>query len=207
MLKNNKVTLAGAGIALGLAMLASPTPNAQAATFSYSGTTVGAPIWTRAEANGVDIPVANTGNGTAVSYSTFGFTVSAVDSYTFLSTGINPTNWDNYTLLYKTAFNPTTPLLGAIIGNDDKDRIGLSGFTTMLSPGTNYFLVTTGWLNSNAGTFTNTITNSGLGTVSALTATAVPEPATIIGTLTAVGYGMYSRRKMKLAESIDKKTV
>jgi hypothetical protein len=208
MLTNNKVTLAGAGIAMGLAMLVSPTLSAQAATFTYSGTTLGAPTWNRPEANGVNAPtILSTPLGTAVAYRSFGFTVSSSDNYTFSSIGSNPINWDNYTFLYKNSFNPNTPLVNAIIGNDDNPTIGLSGFTTSLSPSVNYFLVTTGWRNTDAGTFTNTITNSGLGTVSAIAATAVPEPATILGTLAAFGYGAYSRRKMKLAGSIDKKTV
>jgi hypothetical protein len=202
MLKNYKVTFASAGIALGLTALAAISPQAQAATLN-TGTTIGAAIWNRPIIG--NPPTALSAVGTAVPYSAFGFTVSDPGSYTFQSTATSPTNWDNFTVLYQKTFNPANPLINAVISNDDNPTIGLSGFTIALDPSTNYFLVTTGFGNGDFGAFTNTIT--GVGTATAIATTAVPEPATILGTLTAVGYGVYSRRKIKLAGSIDKKTV
>jgi hypothetical protein len=206
MLKNNKTTFAGASIFLGwTVLLSSLTPNAQAATFTYTGTTVGAPTWNRPAADPSGLIAGISGvSGEAVPYNSFGFTVSAPDSYVFQSTA----TFDNYTFLYQNSFNPTlgNELKNIIIGNDDYLGIpgSKSGFTTALNPGINYFLVTTGFENSNIGTFSNTIT--GAGNVSRINATSVPEPATILGSLAAFSYGIYARRKMKLAQSIDKET-
>jgi hypothetical protein len=199
MLKNHKVTFAGAGIALGLTALVSIAPQAQAATLN-TGTTAGALTWNRPIAI---VPPVLSSVATAVRYNSYGFTVSTPGSYTFQSNATD--NWDNYAFLYQKAFNPASPLTGYVTGNDDNPTIGLSGFTIALDPGTNYFFVTTGFDNGNFGAFTNTIT--GVGTAMAIGTTAVPEPATILGTLTAVGFGAYSRRKLKLAGSIDRNTV
>ncbi|WP_051038935.1 PEP-CTERM sorting domain-containing protein [Chamaesiphon minutus] len=198
MLKNNKLTFASASIIWGWTVLMSPiAPSAQAVTFTYSDTTIDAPTWVRPVDNGPNPPTSVSNN--TVNYSGFGFTVSAADNYIFQSTA----NFDNYTFLYQNTFNPTfgNELNNIVIGNDDNPTLGLSGFTTALNPGTNYYFVTTGFDNNQSGTFTNSIT--GAGNVSAIP-TAVPEPATILGTLAAFGYGAYARRKMKLAETIDK---
>ena len=179
-------------------------PTAQAATLTYTGTTIGAPTWNRPVDNFANPPVAISGGaGEAVPYSSFGFNVSAPGNYVFQSTATSP-NFDNYTFLYQDSFNPTSPFLNILIGNDDNPTPGLSGFTKALSAGTNYFFVTTGFDNTDAGTFSNTIT--GAGNISAITATSVPEPATFLGTLAAFGYGVYFRRKNQLTRSIDKTT-
>jgi hypothetical protein len=197
MLKTNKATFVGASIAWGLtASISSLTPSAQAVTFTYNGTTVGGSVFNRPFPNFSSPPVAISN---ASPYSSFGFTVSAPDSYVFQSTA----NYDNFTVLYRNSFNPADSVFNAIIANDDNPIEGLSGFTTALNPGINYFLVTTGFDNLATGTFTNTI--DGAGTVSPITATSVPEPATILGSLAAFGYGVYSRRKTKLDRSVTKK--
>jgi hypothetical protein len=200
MLKSNKFTFVGASIICGWTVLMSPiAPSAQAVTFTYSDTTIGAPTWIRPVDNGSNPPTSV--SNTPVNYSSFGFTVSTADNYIFQSTA----NFDNYTFLYKNTFNPTlgNELSNIVIGNDDNPLAGLSGFTTALNPGTNYFFVTTGFASTDVGTFNNTIT--GAGNVSPIPSTAVPEPATILGTLAAFSYGAYARRKMKLTGSIDKK--
>jgi hypothetical protein len=201
MLKNNKATFIGASIAWGLtASMSSLTPSAQAATFTYSDTTVGGSVFNRPVDNFSSLPTAVSGAaGEAVPYNSFGFTVNAPDSYVFQSTA----NFDNFTVLYRNSFNPIDPIFNAIIANDDNLTVGLSGFTTALNPGTNYFLVTTGYDNPDAGTFTNTIV--GAGTISPIAATSVPEPATILGSLAASGYGVYSRRKTRIDRSVTKK--
>ncbi|PSB44377.1 PEP-CTERM sorting domain-containing protein [Chamaesiphon polymorphus] len=195
-----KITIAGAGIALGLTVLSSIAPKAQAVTFS--GTTVAAPTWTRP--NEGTPPSANTGIGTAVSYSSYAFNVDASGSYNFVSLATIPSAWDNYTFLYRNAFNPATPLVNAIIGNNDFMGVpgfGLSGFTTNLTAGVNYFFVTTGNTNTSVGAFTNTITGSG--NVLGGSVASVPEPSTILGSALAFGYGIYSKRKLKIAQLLD----
>jgi hypothetical protein len=202
MLKNNKATFVGASIAWGLtASISSLTPSAQAVTFTYTGTTIGGSVFNRPFSNFSSPPTAISGGaGEAVPYSSFGFTVSAPDSYVFESTA----NFDNFTVLYRNSFNPADSVFNALIANDD--LLGLpdynSGFTVALNTGINYFLVTTGYDNLNAGTFSNRI--DGAGTVSR-TATSVPEPATILGSLAAFGYGVYSKRKVKIDRSVTKK--
>jgi hypothetical protein len=195
MLRNNKFTFISASIICGWTVLMSPiAPSARAATFTYTGTTVSAPTWVRPNDNGPNPPTSVSNN--TVNYSSFGFTVSAADNYVFQSTA----NFDNYTFLYKNAFDPTfgNELNNIVIGNDDNPTGGLSGFTTALNSGTNYYFVTTGFDNTQFGTFSNSIT--GAGNISAIP-TAVPEPATILGSIAAFGYGAYTRRKMKLAQS------
>jgi hypothetical protein len=200
MLKNNKFTFAGASIAYGLTVLmCSLAPNAQAATLTYTGTTVDAPTWIRPNDNFANPP--NSVSQNTVNYSSLGFTVSAPDNYVFQSTA----NFDNYTFLYKNSFNPTfgNELNNIVIGNDDLpgSYTGFkSGFTTALDPDINYFLVTTGFDSNAVGTFNNTIT--GVGNI---TPTSVPEPATILGTLAACGYGGYTRRKMTLVRATTTK--
>jgi hypothetical protein len=198
MFANTKVTFTSTSILLGFTALISSlvVPRVQAATFTYTGTTTGAPTWNRPVENFNSPPTAISGaSGEAVPYNSFGFMVSAPDNYVFRSTA----NFDNYTFLYQNYFNPTNPLLNILIGNDDNPTIGLSGFTKSLTAGTNYFLVTTGFDNPDVGTFRNTITGAGN-----ITPTSVPEPATILGSLVAIGYGVYARRKMQLARSSDK---
>jgi hypothetical protein len=192
MLGVKKITVAGAGFALGLATLSSIAPKAQAVTFF--GTTVSAPTWTRP--NEGTPPTANTGTGTAVPYSSYAFNVDAAGSYDFASLA----SFDNYTFLYRNAFNPSTPLVNAITGNNDILFAGVSGFTTNLLAGVNYFFVTTGNTNTSSGTFFNVINGPGIREGSV---TAVPEPGTILGSALAFGYGIYSKRKMKLARLLD----
>lgn len=203
MFKSNKATFIGASIAWGLTVAIFPTaPSAQAATFTYTGTTIGGPVFNRPVANFSSPPTAVAGPGGAmVSYSTFNFNVTAPDSYDFQSTA----SFDNFTVLYQNSFNPADSVANAIIANDDNPTIGLSGFKTALNPGINYFLVTTGFSNPDAGTFSNEI--RGTGNVLPSSIAAVPEPATILGSLAAFGYGVYSKRKIKLDRSAIKKVL
>ena len=144
--------------------------------------------------------VPNTISGTATNtrFSFRGFTVDLSGSYNFLSTSLTPANWDNYTFLYNNSFSPTAPFTNVLIGNDDLlDTTGLSGFNGVnLTAGTNYFFVTTGFSNKDAGTFNNTINGPGNITLSAATPTSVPEPWTILGSLIGGGVVLRMRRKL-----------
>jgi hypothetical protein len=142
----------------------------------YSGTTVGGPIWNRPVANANNPPSTLSNIGTAVPYHVQSFTVSASGTYTFFSQALLPPNWDNYLFLYQNAFDPASPLANALIGNDDFGNVGRSSFDYAVNSGTSYFLVTTGFANSNAGTFTNTITGPGVASFGTQT---VPEPSTV----------------------------
>lgn len=143
---------------------------APAQAIVVTGTTLGGPTFNRPVAG--NPPSSLSGSGTAVPYSVTALSVSEGGSYIFQSAATNPSNWDNYTFLYATSFNPAAPLANVLIGNDDNTTIGLSGFTTTLAAGTNYFFVTTGFGNTNAGAWSLSIT--GPGTISV---GSVPEPA------------------------------
>lgn len=172
-----------------------------AASVQYSGTTVGQPTWNRPLDNGSNAPTSLSSVGTNVSYSVQEFSVDASGLYNFLSDAVSPTNWDNYLFLYQNSFNPTTPLTNAVIGNDDFNFIiGRSAFNDVsLTTGRSYFLVTTGYDNFDAGSFTNTVSGSGNITLGSRPPASqpVPEPLTILGSLAAGGVGAALRRKYK----------
>jgi hypothetical protein len=165
------------------------TTPAQAATFTYSGDTTGRPTWNRPGAGSPPTVISSY----TVPYDVFRFTVDAPGSYSFNSSS----PYDNYGFLYQGSFNPISPLTNVIIGNDDSSNIpGTSwdyGFSTNLTAGTNYFLVSTGFSLGESGAFTTTIIGSG--NISA--ATAAPEPFTIIGTLVGGTAAMRMRKKLK----------
>lgn len=140
-------------------------PNAIIAPLTYNGTTVGSPTFNRPIANGTSAPTSLSGVGTAVAYDVVVFSVSANANYSFLST-VTSSGYDNYTLLYTGVFNPSAPLTNVVIGNDDLTSTTTSGFTRALTTGTTYSFVTTGFANTDAGTFTN-----------AITLAPVPEPS------------------------------
>ncbi len=165
-----------------------------AGTITNSGTTVGQPTWNRPVANGDLPPFLTSFVGTNVSFNVQDFTVSTSGSYNFLSETVEPKNWDNFLVLYQNSFNPTSPLTNAVIANDDFPTVGLAGFKNVsLNSGTNYFLVTTGFKNGDAGSFVNSITS----------ATAIPTPALLPG-LFAFGVSVWKKRKAELKEEASK---
>jgi hypothetical protein len=130
---------------------------AHATSIIYDGTTVGEPTWNRPFAVGDEPPTDLSTIGTAVSYSFQFFEVDVAGDYVFQSTVTGPDSWDNYTFLYIGAFDPTIPFANILIGNDDNDSIGGSGFTYRLEASTRYTFVTTGFANDDFGTFRNSI--------------------------------------------------
>jgi hypothetical protein len=185
----SKIVLLGSILGLGCNIF-SANP-AQAVTFTYSGDTTGKPTFDRPNSG---TPPTATAGSNAYRYDVFQFTVDTAGSYIFNSTS----PYDNYGFLYQNAFNAATPLANIIVGDDDSSTSGSFDyrFTTNLNVGTNYFLVSTGFnTTSDFGAFTTTI--DGLGTVSAASATSVPEPFTVIGTL--IGGTAAVRLRKKLA--------
>jgi hypothetical protein len=174
------------GSILGIGVIGT-TPS-QAATFTYSGDTTGAPTWNRPVSG--NPPTNLSGTGTNTPYDVFSFTVDASGSYSFNSSS----PYDNYGFLYQGSFNPTDQFTNVIVGIDDINGDDYA-FTTNLNIGTNYFLVSTGFDNSDFGTFTTTI--DGPGNVSSGASTSVPEPFTVIGTLVGGTTAMRMRKKLK----------
>lgn len=149
-----------------LALAAAATLALPAQAITFTGTTVGGPVWNRPLFDFSNV----SGLGTAVPYKVTPFSVTASGSYVFQNTALLPAGWDNYSFVYQNAFNPATPLVNGVIGNDDNPSIGLSGFTTALSAGTSYFYVVTGFANTDFGTYSASITGPG-------NVVLVPEPA------------------------------
>ena len=125
---------------------------------AYSGSTVGGPTFNRPIGNGLAAPTDLSGVGTAVAYSTRTFTVAASGVYDISSVA----NYDNYTVLYQGAFNPASPLTNARLANDDDNGfLGYSGMLGVtLNAGQSYSLVTTGFSNTDTGSFENAIAQS-----------------------------------------------
>jgi hypothetical protein len=187
----SKVMLVGSILGIGV-IGANP---AQAATFTYSGTTVGAPTWNRPNINIGNNPP-TTISGSITRYEAFQFGVDVSGIYTFSSVN----SWDDVNFLYQDSFNPSTPLANVILGQDPYDvatnNLSVNiPFTQALTVGTSYFLVKTGIGGGQQGTYSNTI--SGAGNITAVASTSVPEPFTIIGTLVGGTAAMRMRKKLK----------
>jgi hypothetical protein len=137
---------------------------AEAATFI--GDTTGGSTFNRPLTNASSPPVSLSAVGTDVRFNSQVFNVDTMGIYTaeVLAAG---TDFDPFFILYQNSFNPLNQLNNALIADDD-DGVGfLAGIgianpdNIVLSPGTNYFLVTTGFNNADFGTFTNEILGPG----------------------------------------------
>ena len=156
------------------ALAAAAALAAPAQAIDVTGTTAGAATWARPVASGNAPPEPPLSFvGTAVRYTSLQFTVSTAGTYNFLSTSVIPAEWDNYAFLYRNAFNPTAQFANVLIGNDDfGGAVGVAGFSLALTAGTNYFFITTGFENTDFGSYTNSITGPG-------SVNVVPEPASV----------------------------
>lgn len=119
------------------------------------------------------------GVGTDVSYDVFSFSVSESGAYevrSFVQGFLSDPAWDQFVFLYQDSFDPLDALANGLIANDDlggdPGNIGRSGFTVDLLTGTAYYLVTTGFDNTDSGRFLNIV--RGPGDI----LPAIPEPGT-----------------------------
>jgi hypothetical protein len=156
---------------------------AHALIYTYTGSTAGGPTFNRPLEDGSGL----SGIGTAVSYSTFEFSVSVAGEYTFMTTA---PSYDPFVLLYSPSFNPGSALGNFVAGNDDLLGFTTSGVSATLSTGVNYVFVNTGFGNTDFGSFSTTI--GGPGSV-----TPVPEPD--VAAMLAVGLLMVSLARRRRA--------
>jgi hypothetical protein len=159
----SKIRTALATVAIAVALPAS-------AAF-YIDDTTGGPTFNRALEDFSGLSAV----GTDVAYDVFSFSVDTDGLYTVRSfaAGLRTdTAWDQFLFLYAGAFDPTMPLMNGIAGDDDFEVIGRSGFDVALSVGTAYYLVTTGFGNTDSGAFLNVIRGPGE------ILPAIPEPGT-----------------------------
>ncbi len=173
----------------------------EASTISYSGDTTNLPTFNRPQTEGFEggtnPPTSLSINGTAVPYYSQSFLVDTTGSYNIAGSqaflGIQ--------FLYQNSFNPTTPLVNLLSGNDPFPDEGTSGFNGLsLTANSQYFLVTTGFDNSNNsfGTFTNIIIGPG-------NITLVPEPSSIASTVIfgIFGSSLILKRNLKKLKSVN----
>ncbi len=114
---------------------------------------------------------------------------------TFTSVATAPAGWDNYLFLYSAAWNPATPLVGCLAASDDNPGIGQSQFGFNMLANTQYFIVTTGFDNADAGAFTNTVTGGPV-TFGLINQNVIPEPSTYALMATGlVGLAGMARRR------------
>lgn len=190
------IVIASAAIALSVSF----TLPSKAFAASYSGNTTNVPTFNRPQTEGFESgtnpPTSLSTNGTATPYYSQPFFVDTTGSYNVVGSqaflGIQ--------FLYQNSFNPTTPLVNVLSGNDPFPDEGNSGFSGLsLTSNNQYFLVTTGFDNSaqSFGAFTNTITggNITLGSVP----TKVPEPSSILSTaiFAIFGSSLILKRQLK----------
>lgn len=169
---------------------------AMAASQPFAGTlSAGDPVFNR-PLTGVP-PTGLSAVGTAVSYDLLPFYVTAAGNYTLqtLSASFSPgTPDDTFLVLYQTAFNPAAPLTNVLHADDDAGPGGLSLFTRPLTPGTQYYLVATSFSNGAFGSYTGSIDNDGA--MSTVIFGMVPEPASALMMLSALGMGgLLARRR------------
>jgi subtilisin family serine protease len=131
-------------------------------TATYNGDTTSGPTWNRPSSLGTGASGSCTlsGLGTATPYSVQGFTVDTTGAYTLSSL---QTGFDGYIHLYQNAFDPLDPCLNQIALDDDgPGGVGTSEILdAALLSATTYYLVTTGFDNTDFGPFTNTINGPG----------------------------------------------
>ena len=155
--------------------------------FTYTGDTTGAATFNRPLEDVSDLSAI----GTDTHYHAFNFTVAVDGSYTFLTTA----TFDSFVFLYDAPFDPKSPLTNAIGGNDDLLGTTTSGFVAEpMYAGSTYTLVTTGYENTDVGTFSTTIGGPGI-------VSPVPEPETYA--LMGLGLGVlaFARRYAQSAKS------
>lgn len=188
--------------------------------FAYDATTEGGDRWHRPTERGTRLAFDGVASDPAgnVPFHVQEFSVSETDSYDVLGF-FNP-RWFGMLFLYRQAFDPQDPLTNFVVGGAEFPSVGISGFTGIsLEAGEPYFLVTTGYVNGEFGSFTNVVTGPGtvsFGPTADLAppfkpdpdqppiATPIPLPGTLPLLLAAVtAIGLAARRRGRRCAPTD----
>lgn len=180
-------------LALSLTLL--PLAAGQADTLVLSGNTTGAPTFVRPTETGAR-------SFFAVPYNVYQFNVTTSGQFSFVLNAAAPANYDTFLHLFVGAFDPTDlsdPALNLLAANDDavfgSPELGSGLMNANLISGTNYFFVVDGFIGSDAGAYTASITGPGAITI-------VPEPSTIaLFTLSGLGLAAMVRRRRSHARA------
>ncbi|QBE62621.1 PEP-CTERM sorting domain-containing protein [Pseudoduganella lutea] len=172
-----RAVLATSALFLGL------TQAAQADIVTLTGDTTGGPTYNRTLAN----LAAYSPNGEGVSYRTHTLTVDTSGDYSFVATGLG---FDTFAFLYESSFDPASPLINGLVGNDDAISLNTSGFEATLDSGTTYVFVMTGFDSEQFGAYSVTIAGPGM-------ISAIPEPATWVMLALGIGLLGYTQRRRR----------
>lgn len=158
-MKTHSILVAFKSMLTALATVCVLVSPAEANIITVTGNTVGGPTYNRP----IEDLSALSLVGTNVSYNTYKITTTAAGDYTFLTSG----EFDTFAFLYGGTFDPTAPLTNVLAANDDliSPPLTNSGFTFSLAAGTDYYYVTTGFADTDSGSFSTTI--GGGGTITA----------------------------------------
>ena len=182
--------------ALVLATLATVATPAFAGTTVFTGDTTAGPTYNRPLSGRP--PTGLSGVGTAVRYVVTPFTVSVSGNYNFLNSSVH----DSFLGVHSNAFSPANGLLNALAYDDDAGPGSDSAITALgLLAGVSYFAVSSGFANTDFGSFTLTIDGPG-NIIGGGAGGGVPEPATwamLIFGFASVGAALRRRRSGSVA--------
>ncbi len=145
--------------------------SASAGSLSLTGDTTGAPTFLRTTVTGAL-------SAYTVPYQAYVFTVSQDGLYDFTLSATDPSVFDTFLHLYSGSFDPAAADLNFLRANDDRTfnspELGSALTGVSLASASTYYLVADGFLPSDYGAYTASV--SGPGNISA---SAVPEPSTL----------------------------
>lgn len=149
---------------------------AEAGLVTFSGNTAGQPTWTRPTAGSPP-----TSLGPTSPYDAWQFVVDTAGVYSLTTTSAS---FDTYLHLFQNAFDPGNPLGNILAGNDDGGVGLLSRIDYSLNPGTEYFMIISGF-GGDSGPYTGSMEGPGNIDLSgpfhgASGGGAIPEPGTAL---------------------------